>query len=497
MVIISFAAILFLVKKMKCNIHKTYLLLLVIYNSTLAWSRQRTGEPEEIITKAIEKLGIHELNGKVLHFFSMESSLQKAQSERTVQPFYSFFNDIETWFDVDKNIIKTSGRSLSFGSGPGLATITIAVKGKAFMMRDTFAIALQAGGVDEMNVWRLLLDWQESKSLRTGKNEIFRNYERIVLIRDGAVGQEKLFINKQTGFPVKYDYWEKHYLWGQVHIEVLYDTSIRVGNSFVPSGIYRMIDGETKLYRSIGKCEVLEKDKAPDLAFPEKAPNPQVSFSMGTSLQLPPVDTVKISNNAYLLKNRFYTETVTLINNTVYLFNATLGEDRAKQDEEWIKKLFPGSHEVYVVMTDLAWPHISGVRYWVNRGAKIISHKMSEEFLRKVIQRKWTLETDELEKNPRRKDFKFIGIEKLYEMAGGKIKLFPLDGISSEGALVALLTAENFLWASDYVQTVTKPFVYATDVIGAMRREGFTPFKFAAEHIPLTDWKTLESVNKF
>ena len=51
-----------------------------------------------------------------------------------------------------------------------------------------------------------------------------------------------------------------------------------------------------------------------------------------------------------------------------------------------------------LVVTDLAWPHISGVRYWVALGTPVVSHRASREFLQKVVDHKWTLEPDLLER---------------------------------------------------------------------------------------------------
>ena len=50
-----------------------------------------------------------------------------------------------------------------------------------------------------------------------------------------------------------------------------------------------------------------------------------------------------------------------------------------------------------LVVTDLAWPHIGGVRYWVANGVPIITHRMSRSFLEEVINRRWTLKPDLLE----------------------------------------------------------------------------------------------------
>jgi hypothetical protein len=77
----------------------------------------------------------------------------------------------------------------------------------------------------------------------------------------------------------------------------------------------------------------------------------------------------------------------------------------------WIGKLFPGPHPVAVVVTDLAWPHVAGVRYWVGAGATVISHRASEPFLREVVERRWTLAPDLRERRRAGTPFRFRSVE--------------------------------------------------------------------------------------
>jgi hypothetical protein len=44
------------------------------------------------------------------------------------------------------------------------------------------------------------------------------------------------------------------------------------------------------------------------------------------------------------------------------------------------------------------------------------------------------------------------------------------------------------LWASDYIQTLDTPSLYATDVQRAAARSGIEPELTAAEHLPLSEW---------
>jgi len=201
----------------------------------------------------------------------------------------------------------------------------------------------------------------------------------------------------------------------------------------------------------------------------------------------------KIGEQTYSSQNNFYTETFTKIGGVVYILDATLSEERTGQDEKLINQVFPGVNKFAVIVTDLAWPHIGGIRYWVSKGATIISHSASKDFLEKVVNRQWTIQPDELQKNPRK--MKFIAVNKIADIAGGNIKVFPIDGIGSEGALACFLANDHLLLASDYIQNIAGPTSYAMNVINAVNREGLKPERMIAEHVGLAEWDKVLKVN--
>jgi hypothetical protein len=150
---------------------------------------------------------------------------------------------------------------------------------------------------------------------------------------------------------------------------------------------------------------------------------------------------------------------------------------------------------VTVVVTDLAWPHVAGVRYWVANGATIIAHKSAKTFLQSVVDRHWTRAPDLLEQRHKTAKLKFIGVNSAYTMANGAITIHPIDGIGSECALMAFLVRDKFLWASDYIQTTSEPTSYVLEVWSAVKRDGLTPESTAAEHLPLTAWAKIEDLH--
>jgi hypothetical protein len=199
-------------------------------------------------------------------------------------------------------------------------------------------------------------------------------------------------------------------------------------------------------------------------------------------------DTTRVADNVFVLRNRGYGEVVALDRDTVFVFDATQGEARVQRDSSWIARLFPGHHPIVLVVTDLAWPHVAGVRAWVARGATIVSHRAARSFLERVVDRRWTLEPDLLERRRAHVAFRFRAVSDTLSLAGGDIVVFPIDGVASEVALAAFIRPARFLWASDYVQDLDAPTQYVDEVVAAVRRTGLSPSKVAAEHTPLADW---------
>jgi hypothetical protein len=87
---------------------------------------------------------------------------------------------------------------------------------------------------------------------------------------------------------------------------------------------------------------------------------------------------------------------------------------------------------------------------------------------------------------------KFVAAE---DWRSDGVRLVPIDGIGSEVALMAYVASDKLLWASDYIQTLDTPSLYAAEVLRAAERAGIEPARTAAEHLPLSDWSKVRQAN--
>lgn len=452
-------------------------------------------EPRVILKRAKEVMGFSRADQMVIHYRAVAAVEQNYQSDRTYPPFVSAMQIKEGWLDPLSAVERVNTQTTLPGYGP-FPQVSLTDAKRAFGLTKETLNPLPRTSMQSryLNPWAVIADWAAAGDAQFAGREPYRDYPRIVLARTTPDGEQRLFVDSKTGFPVKLDLQEKHYLWGQRHIEYLYANWTLSGGIMVAGSSFRLADGKTEISQTVSAAEMIAHDAAPPLSLPE---GPAQSAD-ALPLFLQPLDLmiVQVGPKTYLLSNPGYTEAVTEIGNEIFLFDATQGEERARKDAEVLARLFPGDHKLTVVVTDLAWPHVAGVRYWVASGATIIAHKAAREFLQGVVDSRWTLAPDLLEQRRKTATLQFVGVDRVYRMAGGAITLHPIDGISSEVALMGYLASDRFLWASDYIQTVAKPNTYATEVWNATQRDGLRPVRTAAQHLPLTPWARIEELQK-
>jgi hypothetical protein len=445
----------------------------------------RGDDASAILARARHVLGMD--TPGVLLVTSRDVTSHAFESDRMYRPYLMFVDDHRTWIDAQSGVERDSMTG-AFGQ----SSLTLSDDhGVWSEHRASWAATEPTRDLDP----RLVVHaWSAAPDVRIAGRCVYRDYERVVLTRIGAYGPEQLFIDPKTGFVVKLDRVEPQYLWGQVHVEYVYASWLLYGSGgfgggdvLMPTTATRLVEGEDDITRSLDNVVRVPRDSAPPLAMPASA----VSTTIETPgfLRPSPVDTVRLGPKTFVLANPGYNEIVSLLHDTVYVLDATQGETRARTDSSWIGRLFPGRHPIVVVVTDIAWPHVSGVRFWVASGATIVSRDMSRSFLERVVARHWQ-HPDKLESQ--RRAMRFVPIRQSLVHAG--IQLYGIDGAGSEGALMAYLPNDGVLWASDYVQTLESPALYTTEVYAAVCRFGLAPVRVVAEHHPVADWSTLADV---
>jgi hypothetical protein len=460
------------------------MLSIVVASLAVAACKPATGDGPALVQRAIAAVGLTSVGSLVRTSASHETFNMAFQSDRMYPPYLWLPRDVKIAVDYAGSTHRVEMNGASFVTDTG--------RRAAISPRGTMLMPMQGFGVlDEraFDPWLVLADWSRASDVRVAESCLYRDYWRTVLTRKGRDGTERLFIDPKSTVPVKLERLEPHFLWGDVVAEYLWSiwAPVKGTAAIAPQFSYRIADGEVDTQRTTDAFALVPRDSAGVLTIPPDAmQRPATTFDQS--------DTVRVGDNTFLLTTRAYTNVVTLERDTVFVLDAQTSPERARADSVWIGKLFPGKHAVVLVVTDLAWPHISGVRYWVANGASVISHPASREFLKRVVDHRWTLQPDLLEQRRARVKLNFKPVDAKLDLAGGAIQLRPIDGVSSEGALMAFLPRTRFLYPGDYIQpgpAASFSGQYAREVAAAVQRAGFAPERFAAMHVPLTDWKAL------
>lgn len=423
----------------------------------------------------------------VLSYQGTDTDVYNYMSDRWYPPFGGAATPIDNWFDLRSRVEQVGAG----GHRPAL----LMAEHAAVVVRDTSvtpsAQAFSAFGPRRgLNPWAVVADWSADPNVRVSGRCWIRDYWRVALSRRGEVADDYLYIDPVSAYPVQMSRQESHYLWGRVQADYRYLTWY---DQLLPAAASREVDGVADAYRIYSSTRLVPRDSAPSFKLPDGLAG--MPREVPLFLQALAPDTIRVSPTIFLLRNRGYAEAVALVRDTVWILDATQGEQRAALDSAWIGKLFPGKHPMRLVVTDLAWPHIAGVRYWVAQGVPVISHRMSAEPLKLVVDRRWSDSTDLMERRRAQVRFKFRAIDQPTSLAGGAIQVVPLQGAGSEGGLGVWIPGERFLWAGDYVQVVDRPSLYGREMIGTARAAGIEPVRFGAQHVGVADWSTLLKAN--
>lgn len=456
--------------------------------------RAGSGDARQILARGIASTGLERLGRPALGLKLSEMVSQDYQSDRAYPPYLQEGRHSTYWYYPEHGLETTIGTGLNPFGERRLFPAWSTARG-TWIRRDSVLqpvpplhpFTLQSR---PLNAWAVLADWAGDPSVRVTGRCTVRDFPRVRLARTGSLAEEHLYLDPSSGLPVQYELEVNDFsgLWGRQLVAYVYSNWVKVGEAQYPMASFRLVDGEVNVTRVAAP---LPADSVPPAA---PAITDTTDMRQVSTPPSPAPDTVRVAANTWLLRTRFYTNVVTLVRDTVFILDAQYtGEERARQDSTWIAKLFPGRHPLVLVVSDLAWPHIAGVRSWVAMGATVVAHQSTKAFLTRVVEHRWTAAPDLLEKRRGRARFTFVAVNDSLALAGGAVRVYPINGIGSEGSLMTWIPGERFLYAGDYVQGLTGPsMAYAAEVAAAAERVRATPERFAAMHMGLTAWADLQ-----
>jgi hypothetical protein len=436
------------------------------------------------LARADSAIGVYAAQGAVLRIIESSARYLSDESDRSYGPYIMSPTTDTLWVDpltgVERVVypggtIQVRTARATFANG---AVASTRVHGGAWMRR-------------AFDPWAVLADWRADTGVRVAGRRVYRDYPRIALTRRGRFGTDTLLLDVQTAVPVALLRTEAHFFLGPIHVVYDYETWADVGRrALYPASITRLVDGQLDESRFFdpysGGSTLIPVDSGPSLHVPDTTVtlpiDPQHRFAAD------PLDTVSVGAGTYLLVNKAFTSVVSMQRDTVFVFDSPGGEDRARLEHERVGQLFPGHHPTVFVAMNPVWPHIAGLRYWVAHGATVVASQPIVSYLRSVLARRWTELPDDYERVRVQPTIRAVSDSAL--LAGGQVRLYPMDGIEGETVLLAYIAPSRFVWATDHIQDTASDNIYVREVRQTVAHHELSPVATSGPHFRVIPWQS-------
>jgi hypothetical protein len=433
------------------------------------------------LARAARAVGLDTTGATVLRVTRAITRELDDQSDRAYPPFLVAVEQDTLWLDPATGIELVA-------PGGGSRVLRAATGTFRRQPDSTFAPDAQAHSRlwsdRALDPWAVLAEWRRDGHVRVEGPRTFRDYPRVVLARRGALGTERLLLDARTAIPVALERTEPHYFLGATRVAYLYQTWQGVdGRALYPYAVSRLVNGRQAWSATLiapgAGAAILTRGEAPSLALRDTT---VMALNPGRRFADAEVDTVAAGPDTWLLVSPTFTSVVTRQADTVYLLDATAGDERARRDAAWVDRLFPRRRAIVVVALNPVWPHVAGLRYWVGRGATVVTPRAGAPFLRRHL----------APGDGRAVAMRVTGDS--LTLGGGALRLYGMEGLNGEGVDLAWVAPAGLVWATDHIQDVSRPNIYLEDVRRTVERHRLAPRWTSGPHLRLVPWTTIQAL---
>ena len=211
--------------------------------------------------RLISALGLDRVAGRVRVSPVTDVVSMKFQSDRMYPPYLRRTAKVTVSTDWDRGtqrVEQTAGTTT-------IAYVSDAAKRVLYSPRGAQLMpSRQANASDEraLDPWTVLGDWRSARDLRIVGECFYRDYWRTVIAHRTDAGDERLFVDTKSAFPVKLDRRDRDLLWGDVHAEYLWSIWTPAGDAVAPQFAFRIVDGEVDHERIVEKFALQPRDSA-------------------------------------------------------------------------------------------------------------------------------------------------------------------------------------------------------------------------------------------
>jgi len=154
------------------------------------------------------------------------------------------------------------------------------------------------------------------------------------------------------------------------------------------------------------------------------------------------------------------------------LFEAGLNESRSKAVIKAARALSP-KPLTQAVVSHHHFDHSGGLRVAVAEGLTIITHRLNEPFFRELLVRPWTIEPDDLARNPRAPTFQLVDDTLTLKDSSMELRLYHLLDNPREGTnLFGYIPKHRLLLQADLYDNTWEQHPWGQNSLDNIKRRG-------------------------
>lgn len=355
---------------------------------------------------------------------------------------------------------------------------------------------------------RIFFTALEAKDLRLDKDTVMQSVPQHVVKFTWQNIPVTVYLNAYTNLPTAVEtlsaspyehFWS---VWGDFTTRVFYTYW-----SLMPGGIHYPYQWDTER-----NGYPLESFAVTNLKFNDdlKSDNFAISDDIRQQFQARPVvkiddlplgrtdrPIVELADGIVEIPGRWYS-TIVRQKDGIVIMESPISSGYSIKVMDEAKRRFPGVPIKAVITTADAFPHFGGIREYAAEGIPIYALDLNVPLLERMISAPFKFYPDELERKPRKPNFKLVSKKTIVGEGVNRMELYPIKTETGERMMMIYFPEHKLLYASDMVQrrqdgTFFMP-QYLSEVIQAVNRENLPVENIIAMHTGKTAYAEIKSV---
>ena len=459
---------------------------------------------KETIEAAIDAFGGKDVLNSLhsLKIKALGQRLMREQSERPEGPFIRDYFEIEIEKNIDKDQMKYSKKSKSFGYeltylvNDSLVGRDMNNSGRWFPVPKT--IELEMALAPE----RLLQTALQAKTLHCEQDSLLQNIPHRVLAFQFEGKPVRIYINKNThlvtAIETKREVKASNYhVWGDIPVTVFYSMyGLEKNNLIYPYQMDIYLDGQASENISL---LTVEQNPLPavDLTIPAASKELLVKY-FGRDLTPPlAIDkAIKEAEGITIIPGSWYTSIIRQDDSLVIL-EAPISSQFSSQIIEAAHEQYPGEKIKAVINSSPAWPHVGGLRSFIAEGIPVYHSALTTPLLKKLALAEFSTQPDKQQQLKKELISRPVSEKLNFGKGANRMIIYPLNAEASEGMMMVYFPQHKLLYTSDLVQSVdpaAEPLFreYWSEILIAIEREQLDVEKIFGMHLPPTPLSKLK-----